>query len=177
MTLHIEKKIIYHHYQSEYRKIHSTLRATKSEKVTLVEFVDFSKAFHTIDFNILTHNLHSLQFSKNFLYLILNFSSNRSHFVHTNSSCSNLLYSKFGVTQGSILGPVLFNLCVSDTKNCVPTCTCLQYADDSTTYRQWKVKDIKSCANILTSELSNMLTWFLSNGLAFNAAKTKAIYS
>ena len=110
MTLHIEKKIIYHHYQSEYRKIHSTLRATKSEKVTLVVFVDFSKAFHTIDFNILTHNLHSLQFSKNFLYLILNFSSNRSHFVHTNSSCSNLLYSKFGVTQGSILGPFIYYL-------------------------------------------------------------------
>ena len=67
MTLHIEKKIIYHHYQSEYRKIPSTLRATKSEKVTLVVFVDFSKAFHTIDFNILTHNFYSLQFSKNFL--------------------------------------------------------------------------------------------------------------
>ena len=37
------------------------------------------------------------------------------------------------------------------------------------------MKDIKPCANVSTSELSNMLTWSTSNNLAFNAAKTKAM--
>ena len=60
--------------------------------------------------------------------------------------------------QGSILGTVLFKLCVSDMKGCVPRCTCFQHADDSTIYWHCKEKDIKSCANILISELSNMLT-------------------
>ena len=60
-------------------------------------------------------------------------------------------------------------------KNCVPSRTCIQYADDSTIYQNCKAKDIRSCANILTSELSNMLTWSSSNNLAFNAAKTKAV--
>ena len=177
MTLYIEKVIIYHHYQSGYRKNHSTLtiliklwdnikRATNSGEVTLAVFVDFSKVFDTIDFNILILKLYSLHFSKNFLYLILNYLPNRSHFVQINSRCSNFLYSEFGVPQVSILGLVLFTLCVSDTKNCVPRCTCLQYADDSTTYRHCKAKDIKkSCENILTSELSNMLTWSSSNNL------------
>ena len=58
--------------------------------------------------------------------------------------------------------------------HCVPRCTCLQYADDSIIYRHCKAKYIKSCANILTSELSNMLTWSSSHNLAFNAPKTKA---
>ena len=62
-------------------------------------------------------------------------------------------------------------------ENCVPSCNCLPYTDDSTIYRHCKAKDckVKSCANILTSELSNMLTWSLSNNLAFNAAKTKTM--
>ena len=59
-------------------------------------------------------------------------------------------------------------------KNCVPSCTCLQHADDSTIHRHCKAKDIKSCANFLTSELPSMLTWSSSNNLVFNAAKTKA---
>ena len=37
------------------------------------------------------------------------------------------------------------------------------------------MKDIKPCANVSTSELSNMLTWSTSNNLAFNTAKTKAM--
>ena len=48
--------------------------------------------------------------------------------------------------------------------------------DDSTIYRHGKAKDIKSCANILTSELSNILSWSSSNNLAFNAAKTKSVF-
>ena len=68
MALYIYKKIIYHHDQSAYRKIHLKLTifiklrgniesAMKSGKVTLAVFVDFSKAFDAIDFNILIHKL------------------------------------------------------------------------------------------------------------------------
>ena len=60
-------------------------------------------------------------------------------------------------------------------KNYVPSCTCLQYPDDSTIYRHCNAKNIKSCANIFTSELSNMLNCSSSNNLAFNAAKMKAM--
>ena len=164
MTLYIEKKIIYHQYQSGCRKNHSTLtiliklrdnieRAMKSGEVTLAAFADISKALDTIDFNILIRKLHSLPFSKIFLYLIINYFSSRSDFVQKDSRCSNLLYSKFIVPQGSILGPVLFNLCVSHMKNYVPSCPCLQYADDSTIYQHFKARGIKSYANIYTSEI------------------------
>ena len=43
--------------------------------------------------------------------------------------------TKFGIPQGSILGPLIFNLYVADLSNILPTITkCAQYADDTTLY-------------------------------------------
>ena len=107
---------------------------------------------------------------------MLNYLSNRNHFVQIDSGHSNFLYSKFGVSQWQILGPVLFNLCVIDIKNCVTSCTYLQYADDSTIYWHWKAKDIRSCGNFLTNELLNMLTWSSNNSLEFSQSEGNVIH-
>ena len=57
-------------------------------------------------------------------------------------------------------------------KNRVPSCTCLQYTHDLT-ISNYRAKHVKSCPDILTSELSNMLTWSSNSNLAFNATRTK----
>ena len=132
MTLIIEEKLC-HHCQSGYRKNQSILtiliklrddieRALKSGEVTLAVFVHFYKALVTIDFNILIHKLHYI-FLKTSGISILNYLSNRSHMLQIASLCSKLWYSKFGVSQWSILGPVLFNLCVIEelcSQLCLP---------------------------------------------------------
>ena len=81
ITDFIEKKLIYHHYQSGYCKNHSTkillakLRddikeAMKASEITLAVFTDYSKAFDTIDFSLLIKKTHTLNFQR-FLYWIL----------------------------------------------------------------------------------------------------------
>ena len=75
--------------------------------------------------------MHTLNFSKYFLYWILNYLTERRHFVQIDLNISNILYTKFGVPQRYILGWVLFNLCVADMKNILDDSECIQYADDS----------------------------------------------
>ena len=75
-----------------------------------------------------------------YIYWIFNYLTDR-HFVQIDSSISNILITSFGVSQGSILGPILFNLCVADMTNILSESKCFQYTDDSTIYRSCKAKE------------------------------------
>ena len=88
----------------------------KSE-ITIAIFADYSKAFDTIDFYTLIQKMHTFNFSKNVLYWTMNYLTFRQHFVQIDAHSSALLTSEFGVPQGFILGPILFNPCVADVSN------------------------------------------------------------
>ena len=99
--------------------------------------------------------MHSLNFSTDFSYWVFNYLTHRQHFVQIDSNYSSLLTTKYGVPQGTILGPVLFKLCIGDMSNITPNSMCMQYADDSTLYQACKInqKDtsIKEFEKDLTS--------------------------
>ena len=148
-------------------------KAMKSGEITLSVFVDFSKAFNTIDLNILIQKLHNLPLSETFLYLYLDYLSNRTQFVQIGSSYYFVLHSNLVVLQGSILGLVLFNLCVADMNDFLPNCTSLQHADNSTIYQHCSVTDLKTCSINVERNLSRLLNWSTDNNLDFNPTKTK----
>ena len=101
---------------------------SKSE-ITIAIFADYSKAFDTINFNTMIQKMHSFSFSKDFLYWTMNYLTFWQHFVQIDKHFSTLLTTEFGVPQGSILGSILFNLCVVDMSQMTPESECLQYAD------------------------------------------------
>lgn len=95
---------------------------------------DFSKAFDTVQYKTLITTLFSLGFSKNFW--LTSYLSNRFHFVQIDDQMSDKARVHFGVPQGSILGPMLFNLYASDLQDNLPnSVTTFQYADDTTIYQ------------------------------------------
>ena len=80
----------------------------------------------------------------------------------------------FGVPQGSILGPLLFNLYVNDLSDALPsTVKCHQYADDTTFYRHCKPSELQNCKLELQMALDSLTTWSSQCNLALNPKKTE----
>ena len=147
-----EGKAHYNQTQSGYRKGHSTStsllkfrdnnkRAMNTSEVTFGILHDYSKAFDTIDHLTLLAKLYQLNFPVQVVKLIHSYISQRKQFVEVDDKNSSVKLNNFGVPQGSILGPVLFNLYIFDLVENV-TCDSLQHADDSTLYKHSKPKNL-----------------------------------
>ena len=185
LVSYIERSSIYKDTLSGFRKGHSTgtallkLRddikhAMKAGELTLIVLIDYSKAFDTICHYTLIEKMSKLGFSKQFLYWTLSYLSERKHFVQIDTNRSVNLPIHFGVPQGSILGPILFNLYVNDLQDTVAT-NAIQYADDTTIYKSCHPKNIGVTENEIKNHLHSLSSWSGNNSLAANSVKTKYI--
>ena len=110
-------------------------RAMQRAEVTIAVLADFSKAFDTVSYPTVLRKLHSQGFSKNYLRWVISYLTGRQQFVQIDDVMSDPTNISFGVPQGSILGPVLFNLYVNDLSETFDsTITSHQYADDTSFY-------------------------------------------
>ena len=80
----------------------------------------------------------------------------------------------FGVPQGSILGPVLFNLYVAELADRTYSRT-IQYADDITLYRHCKISTLHECVFAIQKDVEKLLSWSQQNNLIFNCNKLQSI--
>ena len=146
------------------------IQAMKKGELTLIAFADFSKAFDTVDYYIVIRKLHAIGLSKSPLLWILSYLSNRQQFVQVNDKQSRLKDVLFGVPQGSVLGPVIFNLYANDLQDCLKDGSpCFQYAGDTTVLLHAPPKDLKGCVN----RMNNILQSIADCNLLLNATKTR----
>ena len=96
----IVKLSLYEETQSGFRKGHSTTttllkrkddiaKAMKRGEMTLAIFTDYSKAFDTVDFEILINKLHKLNFSKTFLHWLVSYLTDRQQYVQVKDKSSS----------------------------------------------------------------------------------------
>ena len=113
-----------------------------------------------------------MNFSAESLKLIQSYISERRQQVQIDDKTSSTKLNNFGVSQGSILGPVLFNLYIVEILD-NNSCNSLQYADDTTLYLHCKLRNLQNCIKKLESDQQTVSDWVLLNSLVFNDDKTK----
>ena len=94
-------------------------------------FLDFSKAFDTINHEILVKKLLYNGFLPCATSLIENYLKNRKQYVVLNTAVSQYRDINIGVPQGSNLGPLLFLIYINDLLNAAPALSYILYADDT----------------------------------------------
>ena len=179
----IEKVTLFGHRMSGFRKGHSTTtaligiredlkRSMNRGEVSLMVFADYSKDFDSVRFSTALKKMHCLGFSGSCLKWMIKYLSDRHHFVQIHDRRSDMAHVAFGVPQGSILGPVIFNLYVADLQNNV-NCQSFQYAGDTTLYIYTKVSDLLGETTDINHNLNRLGEYSNESNLALNAAKTK----
>ena len=109
-----------------------------------VIFTDLSKAFATIKHSLLLAKLKAYSFSNQALSLLQSYLCNRFQRSIITGSFSSWNKVITGVPQGSILGPLLFNIFLNDIVLFISKCQLCNYADDNTLYKSeknmWRIK-------------------------------------
>jgi hypothetical protein len=144
--------------------------AVERSETTIGIFLDLSKAFDTIDHNILLTKLEHYGFRGIVLQWFKNYLSNRKQYVSYNTCESELKHIICGVPQGSILGPLLFILYVNDIVYTSKILNIILFADDTTILYSSKHINSKIC--LVNRELEEVSNWFKANKLSVNASKT-----
>ena len=186
LVFHIKNLMLYKSLQLGIRKSHSStsclmklkddvVNAMNKGEITISVFADYSKAFDTIDFKRLLRKLTNLNIDKFFLNWIANYLSDHQQYVQIDNKKSSMLTVGFGVPQGSILGPVIFNLYVSDLSEQVKYSKTLQYANDTKVYIHSKPNELEAKSIVLSRDIENIRNWSHNSNLVFNEKKSKAM--
>ena len=137
-------------------------------------FIDFQKAFDTIDHAILLNKLRIYGITGTFHDLIKNYLSNRFQSVRVGDCLSSPLKITKGVPQGSVLGSLLFLLFISDLPNVSGILTSILFADDLAL--SFTCNDANECNIICNRELNRLFEWSASNKLSINYGRTKSYF-
>jgi len=177
---------MFNEFQSAYRRFHSCetamtkisndiLNNLDNKASTFLIFLDLSAAFDLVDHSVLLKRLKDkFHITSKVLDWFKSYLSDRQYSVKINCSISNGVLIFYGVPQGSILGPILFLLYISEIEE-IATQHGLKihlFADDMQLYISFQ--SLNALVNISNIEhcLRHIKSWMSSNFLKINESKT-----
>ena len=153
--------------------LHSWQKLKTSSKKIGAVLLDLSKAFDILPHDLLIAKLWAYGVGYNSLLFLHSYLSERKMRVRIRSTYSDWLSVLLGVPQGSILGPLLFNIFINDLFMCDIDSLIANFADDNTISASGETID--DVLNILSKDVSVMINWFKTNEMVVNADKFKLL--
>ena len=167
-------------YRKGYSSQHVLLKLTEewrkhldNNKVVGAVLMDLSKAFDCIPHELLIAKLSAYGFDKKMLKFFLSYLKGRKQSVNIKGNLSSYMDVLAGVPQGSILGPVIFNIFINDMNDIFDKCTLNNFADDNTLDDH--ASSVPELVNSLEKDSQKAIDWFKINHMIANPDKFKAI--
>ena len=159
-----------HNTQHELFKLLQSRQKELDEKVTVATLLmDLSKAYDCIPHDLLIAKLSAYGIDSVGLLLISDYLSRRKQRTKIGSSYSSWHDIIRGVPQGSLLGPLLFNIFINDLFLFIRKSGICNFADDNTLYSVGK--NIENVISDLKTDLVGVMEWFKINSLKANPGK------
>jgi len=138
-------------------------------------FLDFRKAFDLIDHTVLIKKLNFYLKNSSSVTFFKSYLEGRKQSVYLNGTFSSEGCVKYGVPQGSILGPTLFSLFINDLPLHISNenTLCEMFADDSTLHASGNT--VQQITNSLQTSLDDVINWCSLNNMILNPDKTEAM--
>ena len=182
LSSYLEQRSLLHPHQGAYRCGRSTedillaavdciVQSLDAGHPVCAAFLDFRKAFDSLDHVTLLTKLHHLNLSPQVLVWFKDYLSDRQHSV---DSFSDWAFMKGGIPQDSALGPLLFLIYVNDLSSQVTGGLLLQYADDTTIICSAPTKD--DVASLMNSQLKLIDQWTSANKMTVNYSKSSVMW-
>ena len=159
-------------YQSGFRSKHSVntclthlsnqiLKGFESEKSTGMILIDLQKAFDSLDHDILLNKMKYLGFTQKTIDWFGSYLKKRNIVVSLEKTLSETGTLNCGIPQGSILGPIVFLLYVSDMKAALKNFDLRLYADDACIL--YSHQNVKFIERNLNYDFNNLCEWFIDD--------------
>ena len=148
-------------------------RSLDNRESAMAVAVDLSRAFDSINHNLLLAKLKAYGLSQSAMSLTSSYLLGRKQRVCLHGVGSSYSELRAGLPQGSLLGPLLFNIFINDLNYAVPDVSLRLNADDTTLY----ASDVSPIALqfVVNRGLSRLSEWFDANYLLINNAKMQAL--